>query len=90
MINIPDQRLVPWAVDHILEKRRFVFIAIILITILSGWICSHAIIASSVGKLFFGESPKYQQYLEANTQIGSDIQILIGLEDIDQWRPIPL
>ena len=83
MINIPDQRLVPWVVDFVLSRRRFVYLSCVVISSLAIWICSNAILASSIGKMFFGESPRYLRYIENNNKIGSDIQILIGFEGLN-------
>ena len=82
-MKLSDQHIIPWVVDIVLKHRMRVYAVCLCISLIAAWICSHAVIASSVGKMFFGESPRYQRYLEINHQISSDIQVLVGFEGLD-------
>ncbi|MDF1667632.1 MAG: efflux RND transporter permease subunit, partial [Planctomycetota bacterium] len=65
----------------ILRHRVAVLVIFLLLSLLSVASLSRAIIASSVGKLFLGESPKYQFYLEQGKKFGSDEILVFGIED---------
>ena len=67
----------------ILAHRAWVALALAAVTALSAAICSQAVIASSVARLFLGESPDYLRYLERIREFGSDEVALFGYESND-------
>lgn len=65
----------------ILKHRVAVIVIFVVLSALSVASLSRAVIASSVGKLFLGESPKYKYYLEKGKSFGSDEVLVFGLDD---------
>jgi uncharacterized protein len=65
----------------ILRHRVAVLIVFVLLSLVSLMSLSRAVIASSVGKLFLGESPKYKFYLEQGQAFGSDEILVVGIDD---------
>jgi predicted RND superfamily exporter protein len=54
-----------------------------LVTVFLGSFLTKAVISSSPGELFFGESPKYQNYINRNMVFGGDNIALIAFEGDD-------
>ena len=71
----------------ILAHRTVVSVVLLGITIAAGFMISHAVIASSVARLFLGESPAYMSYLERMRAFGSDEVALYGFESDDLLGP---
>lgn len=70
-------------VRFILRFRVFVIVACLAITAGSIHALSQASLGTSMGRMFFGESPDFKRYLELAEQFGTDEVIIFGLEDID-------
>lgn len=70
-----------WVLGH----RALVLTLTVLITIAAGWSTSRAVVASSVGKLFLGESPAYHHWLEVGKTFANDEVIVFGWDE-----PAPL
>ena len=77
------QRLAQWILCH----RLLVCITLLIITATAGYILSHAHLGSSLGKLFFGDSPNYQRYVEYSRTFGSDQVLVVGIEDAAPLAP---
>lgn len=70
-------------VRFILRFRVLVIVACLGITAGSVHALSQASLGTSMGRMFFGESPDFKRYLELAEQFGTDEVIVFGLEDID-------
>lgn len=69
-------------------KHRFLILALMgLISIASGYMFSRGIVASSMGKMFLGESPDYQSYLKRVDRFGSNEIIAVAFRDDDPLSP---
>ena len=68
-------------VDRLLNHRRWVLLGIGLVTALALASLSRATISTSMGELFFGDSPDYLTYLERSAVFASDEVIVIGIEN---------
>jgi len=68
-------------VEFIIRHRVAVLITLALITILAGVLCSQGVVASSLGRLFLGDSPSYAEYQQRTRQFGNDEVILVAFED---------
>ncbi|MEC8022880.1 MAG: MMPL family transporter [Myxococcota bacterium] len=78
------RRLVAWILDH----RAMVLLTIGCITAAAAWIlATRAAFGSSIGKLFFAESPRYARYLDYSRELGTDEALIIGLEAVDILAP---
>ena len=77
------RRLATWILGH----RALVCVMLTLITAGSFYTLSHAQLGSSLGKLFFGDSPNYQRYLDYSRTFGSDQVLVVGLEDAAPLAP---
>lgn len=66
-----------------LRFRWFVLIFFFSVTIFFGSFLKKAVISSSPGELFFGESPKYQHYIDRNEEFGGDNIALIAFKAND-------
>ena len=71
----------------ILRHRILVLLVIAAISALSLWSVQRAVVASSVGKLFLGDSPAYLRYQELTQTFGNDEVLLVALEDTDLLSP---
>ena len=67
----------------ILRNRTLVIAILVAVTALAIWICSHAVIATSLARLFLGESPAYERYLELTGEFGSDEVVIVAFESSD-------
>lgn len=71
----------------VLTHRLAVLALLLVITAGALGVCSKAVIASSVARLFLGESPDYLSYLERIRVFGSDEVALYGFESDDLLAP---
>ena len=71
----------------ILAHRLAVSAALLLVTVAAGAMLSQAVVASSIARLFLGESPAYLSYLERMRDFGSDEVALFGYESPDLLSP---
>ena len=67
-------------VRAVLRARWLVLALVAAITLAALASMSRAVVASSVGKLFLGESPAYKQYLERAGEFGSDELLIVGFD----------
>ncbi len=74
-------------VDRVLDHRWVVLAGILAVTLAALASLSRAEIGSSLGELFFGDSPDYLDYIERSKVFSSDELIVIGLEDVDVLAP---
>jgi predicted RND superfamily exporter protein len=70
-------------VRFVLKYRILVIIACVAVTAASVWMLTTATLGTSMGRMFFGESPDYKRYLELVEQFGGDEVIIFGIEDVD-------
>ncbi|MGB0591471.1 MAG: efflux RND transporter permease subunit [Myxococcota bacterium] len=70
-------------VDHVLNHRWWVLFGIGCVTALAMASLSRAQIGTSMGELFFGDSPDYLTYLERSEVFASDEVVVIGIEGVD-------
>lgn len=56
----------------VLKHRVFVTLFLVALTGLGAWSLSHAVMASSLEKMFFGDSPAYDAYVEKTEQFGTE------------------
>ena len=70
-------------IDRVIAYRVVVLVGLALVTALALASLSRAQIGSSMGELFFGDSPNYVTYLEHTKVFSSDELVVIGLEDVD-------
>lgn len=68
------KRWFQWVLGH----RALVLVLTVLITALAGWSASRAVVASSVGKLFLGESPEFHHWQEVGRTFANDEVIVLG------------
>jgi|GEM_PF-546035 len=71
------QRLATWILGH----RVLVCVVLAVITTGAIYTLTHAHLGSSLGKLFFGDYPNYQRYLDYSRTFGSDQVLVVGLEN---------
>ncbi|RJP16107.1 MAG: hypothetical protein C4520_19015 [Candidatus Abyssobacteria bacterium SURF_5] len=71
----------------VLHHRSAVLIFCAFLSLLSLFAISHAVIATSIGKLFLGESPAYKEYLKKADLFGSDEILIIGIDSADLLYP---
>ena len=67
-------------IQFILAHRIYVLGLILLLTGAALIPLSSAVIGTSLGQLFFGNSPEYERYLEISTNFGNDEILVIGIE----------
>jgi len=70
-------------VELVLRHRLAVVLILLLVTGVAGWICTRAVISSSLAGIFFGNSPRYLRYVERAKEFGSDDFIVVAFEDED-------
>lgn len=70
-------------IQMVLRYRWMVLVFFFVFTIFFGSFLTKAVISSSPGELFFGESPKYQHYLDRNKKFGGDNIALISFQGDD-------
>ncbi|MEC9389622.1 MAG: efflux RND transporter permease subunit [Myxococcota bacterium] len=67
----------------VLRNQYAVMVAIAIATVGSVWSVSNAIVASSIGEMFFGDDAEYVQYLEHIEEFGSDEVFAIAYDEAD-------
>lgn len=72
-------------VAFVVRHRVAVLVALAVISVLSLLALQRAVIASSARKLFFGDSPAYNAYLERTQVFASDEVVLVGVEVDDAF-----
>ena len=74
-------------VQFVLRFRGPLTVLCLTLTLLTGWKITQASIASSVGKMFLGESPAYRQYLSHASEFGNDEILVVGWETENPLDP---
>ena len=74
----------------LLEHRLMTLFIVGLITLGAGSICTRAVLSSSMGELFFGESPQFLDYLERTRVFSSDEAIIVAYDAPDAMPPTPI
>ena len=74
-------------VDLVLRHRRAVVAVILGLSLLAAGLCSRAVIASTIGGLFLGESAEYERYLERSGRFASDESLVVAFEDPSLLTP---
>ena len=72
--------------EFVLSHRLLVCLVLVLISALATASLSRAVLGSTLQRLFFGDSPEYQHYLEKAQQFGNDEIFFVGIEDSDPLR----
>lgn len=67
----------------VLRHRFAVLVVVGLVTIAAGVIASQGVLASSIARLFLGDSPAYARFLTRAADFGSDELIVIGFDEPD-------
>ena len=71
----------------VLRHRIAVLVVVGLLTVLAGLSASRAVLGSTIGRLFLGESPAWQRFLDRAERFGGDETIVIGFEAPDLLSP---
>jgi len=71
----------------ILRHRWLVLGLMALLTAASGLVMTRGIFASSMGRMFLGEHPRYQRYIERAAVFGNNEAALVAFEDPDPFSP---
>ncbi len=67
--------------EFILRHRGKVLVAILLVTAAAAACLPRAVVSSSLGKLFLGNSPEYSRYRERIREFGSDESLVVAFEE---------
>ncbi len=67
----------------LLRRRALVLVAFALLSACAVAVCSRAKVGSSLGRLFLGESPEYQRWIERADIFGSNDAFVIGFDAAD-------
>ena len=76
-----------WYIDHVIRHRVVVIIIITLLTAGSGYQISRGVIGSSLLKLFFGESEKFERYMQRMETFGASDIMLVAYDDDALFTP---
>jgi uncharacterized protein len=71
----------------VLGHRPLVVAGIVAVTALAAWSASRGVMASSLDKLFFGESPEYTRYIERQEQFGTEEINIFAFDAPDLLQP---
>ncbi|MCA9544656.1 MAG: MMPL family transporter [Myxococcales bacterium] len=74
-------------VQLVMARPRTVLAVWLLLTLAAGAVLTQAVISSSMGRLFFGDSPAYAEYIERSRTFGYDEVIVVGLEGVAPLAP---
>ena len=74
-------------VTFVLRHRVLVLLAFAALSVASGMTLTHAVIASSPKKLFFGDSPDFARYIERCRLFANDEVVLVGVSAPDILAP---
>ena len=72
--------------EFVLSHRLLVCLVLVLVTVIASASLSRAVLGSTLQRLFFGDSPDYQAYIEKAQQFGNDEVFFVGIEDPDPLR----
>jgi predicted RND superfamily exporter protein len=74
----------------VLRHRLAILLLTVVISLLSLWSLSRAVISTSMAELFFGETPAFAEYLEHIKVYGSDEVFVIAYEESDPLSIVSL
>lgn len=74
-------------IEAVLRFRAWIIIGCGLLTVLSFGVISNAVLASSMLKLFFGNSPEYARYIELSERFGATDSLFIAFEEPELFTP---
>lgn len=77
-------------IEAVLRFRAWIIIGCGLLTVLALGIISNGVLASSMLKLFFGQSPEYNRYLELSDRFGATDNLFIAFEEPELFTPASL
>lgn len=67
-------------IDTVLARRMWILAATALISLASVLVLPRAQLSTELGRLFLGEDPAYDEYLDLSSRFGSDAQVVVGLD----------
>ena len=85
--RVQETELVAVYFRFVLSHRAFVVGVIGVLTAISLWSASHGVVASSLEKMFFGDSPAYTRYVERIEQFGTEEVNAFGFEEARPLDP---
>lgn len=68
-------------IRFVLRRRVAVLVVVGMLTALAAWSASRGVFASSIARLFLGESEGYARYLTRAADFGGDELIIVGFDD---------
>jgi len=71
----------------IIRYRVPVLLVLLLITVVAGAIMSQGVIASTIAGMFFGDNPKYADYLERTRTFGGNDVLIVAVQDAQPFAP---
>ena len=74
-------------INYVLRHRAAVLVLVALVTIPAGYTVSRGVLASSMLKLFFGESPAYGRYVELARAFSDSDLMVVAFEDPSLLTP---
>lgn len=74
-------------IEAVLRFRAWIIIGCGLVTVLALGVISNGVLASSMLKLFFGNSPEYARYLELSERFGATDNLFIAFEEPELFSP---
>ena len=75
-------------IEFVLKHRFAVMLLCLGMSIAAGVVVSHGVFASSLIKLFFGNSPEYSRYRELADEFGESDVIIIAIEESENSPPL--
>ena len=67
----------------VIRREKVVFAIVAVVTVAAAAMISQGVIASSIGKMFFGDLPEYVRYTERIRAFQNDEQFVVGYDDLD-------
>ena len=67
----------------IIRLRWPIIVAVALLTAVSAWMLSHAVMSSTIGGMFLGEHPDYEDYLERSERFGNSDVLAVAFRTSD-------
>jgi uncharacterized protein len=74
-------------VSFIIRHRYAVLVVLALLTGLASWSFSRGVAATSMGTLFLGEDPRYEEYKKKVARFGSEESTVVAFESPDLFSP---
>ena len=74
--------VVAWYVRFVIRRWRLVLLGLLLLSVGAVLVLGRARLGTSLGKLFLGETPAYQEYLALAREFASDEVVVVAIEDV--------